>query len=171
MTTNTPSALLNMLSVLRARVDTAEEQVEKARGDLEAVERTVELMRQEEQREQRQEAWHSPLHRVESIVEVTPSAVLAPPRYDRNDFAGMSQREAILALARQQDGVVRVPAAGRMLVETKLTASKRNASQIVLSVIQRTNQFDWIAPGTYRLKEYAAHNGHDREQAALISEN
>ena len=148
----TPSRLLDLLSHLRANHKTAADEVARIEADIKAVERTVALCG----------SWET--------VSPEVGQPTTPPRYDAQDYADMSQLEAIVLLAQRNNGVVRVVDAKRMLVETKKTQGKKPYS-IATSIIIRSGRFEWVSSGTWRLisKPKPHNNGHMPEQQQLIS--
>jgi hypothetical protein len=128
------SELLDLLSTLRARRQGLASELDDVDGDISAVERTLALTRGEE---------------LEPSTEVTHGT---NGSYD--GLAGKSQLEAIVTLATRNNGFVRVSEAKRMLIETRLTkvGSARKAYSVATSNLVRSKRFEWVAPGTYRLK-------------------
>ena len=138
------TTVLDILSRIRAEQAELQEKMTRTDEDVRALERTLELIR--------------------SLKEQTPA-----PREPHlaTEYAGMSQEQAVEHLARLQDGVVTVTQAKRMLVETGLTKSTK-AYQVASNRITRKGRFDWIAPGTYRLKEQPANGHHPEEPDELM---
>ena len=131
----TPAKLLDLLSSLRAKRRAAEEEMARVDEALNAVEETMALLRSQDEAHGDAE---------------TPG----PAPFSPADFEGKSQLEAIVMLAERNDGVVTVKDAKRMLLETRLTESKKSASQVASSTIIRCGRFTWVGPGTYRLSDY-----------------
>ena len=95
------------------------------------------------------------------------TSVAVPARYRPEDFAGMSQVEALIALAERNGGFVKVSEGKRMLIEARLTRSKKRVYQIVTSILLRSNRFGWAEPATYGLIPQESNTGHEREQSTI----
>jgi hypothetical protein len=119
---------------LRARRQGIASELDGLDQDIAAVERTLALTRGED---------------ADQPVNGLPAASAA-----YHDLAGKSQLEAIVLLAQRNGGFVRVSEAKRMLIETRLTrvGSARKAYSVATSNLVRSKRFEWVAPGTYRLK-------------------
>ena len=130
-----PARVLELLSDLRAQRRAAEDQLASVDAALGAVERTLSLLNPG----------------AENQDESEPAS---PPEFSPYLFAGKSQLQAIIMVAEGSGGVVTVKEAKRMLLETRLTGSKKCASQVATSTIVRSGRFEWIAPGAYRLLSY-----------------
>lgn len=77
------------------------------------------------------------------------------PTYKAEDFAELTQKEAIIKLASQNGGAVSLLEAKRLLVETGLTKATTRAGQTAatFNAITRTGRFEQIGPGKFRLKQ------------------
>ena len=90
------------------------------------------------------------------IVEVFPTSRLR----------GLTQLQAIIAIAKHSGGVVRAQDARQMMIRAGVMKDTKNATNITHNVILRSEKFERIAPGTYRLKEETPQAGFQ----VLISE-
>ena len=149
----TPNSLRDMLSLLRAKHKVASDALAQVEADMNAVERTLALYQDLEAEDSR------------------PSVILVPSfHYDPDDYQGMSQIEAIVSLAKNKGGVVRVADAKQMLIETGKTKSKKPYSIATSIIIRNGHLFEWVSPGTYRLIPYSNNNGNGHVQQPMLGE-
>ncbi len=146
----TPNTLMDLRSRIKAQRALHEEALQNDNKDLEAVERTLVIM-----------------HRYLGVKEESPEKPKLI-KFRPEDFAGLSQLDAIVLLAEKSGGVVKIQDARRMLIEARLTQSKGHVSQVVTGTIIRSKRFDWAAPGTYRLIPKGNNNSHQQGQRRLI---
>ncbi|HEX4577772.1 MAG TPA: hypothetical protein VH117_10510 [Edaphobacter sp.] len=95
-----------------------------------------------------------PTHRVELMHggEVRTYAHVAPSgSVDVASLRGMTQIKALEKIARHNGGRLLTSDAKRYLVQAGLIKNPKNANNIIFSVIQRSNQFERLEPGVYRL--------------------
>jgi regulator of replication initiation timing len=62
-----------------------------------------------------------------------------------------TQIEAIIALARNNNGIVNTSSAKSFLIKSGLMKNTKNASTIIYTNITRSGKFERITPGQYRL--------------------
>lgn len=147
----TVTELQDMLSHLHDQLKIRERAVEAMRRDIEAVERTIAIMRIHD---------GAPLS----------NGASEPISVDPSEVMGASQMDALMLLADRNGGLVRVKEAKRLFVEAGLTKSKKAASQIITSRLIRSGRFEWAESGTYRRIEDGEHsNGHQQGGHELIT--
>lgn len=73
-----------------------------------------------------------------------------------SDLKGKTQLEALLFLAEKNNGQFTVAEAKRLLLEAEML-SRRNPSTILYTLIRRSDRFDKVKAGVYKLREPAAH--------------
>jgi hypothetical protein len=66
---------------------------------------------------------------------------------------GLTHKQAVIAIARQNNGIVKSGEAKRLMIRAGIMAPTKNASRMVHNAIKTSKMFDPIAPGEYRLKE------------------
>jgi hypothetical protein len=69
---------------------------------------------------------------------------------------GMTHKEAVVAIAKKNNGIVRSQDAKRLMIRAGIMRETRNSSRMVHNAIKGTNLFDSIGPGEYRLKNPAS---------------
>lgn len=78
----------------------------------------------------------------------------------------MTQTQAMIALARLQGGLLRVQPVKRILLQAGKIANPKNATNIMYTLIRRSDAFDHVSAGVYRLKDYDPNiNGQDAPSA------
>ena len=124
-----PTRLLNLVAQLRARERELERELDQARSDIEAVQRALALLRGQNGLP------------VENAAE----------RISVESLKGMTYLAAIKAIARKNDGKVKVTDAKRLLLEAGVALNPKTAYQQVTSTLIRSKHFERVAPGTYQL--------------------
>ncbi|MGA2416980.1 MAG: hypothetical protein ABSF59_21185 [Candidatus Sulfotelmatobacter sp.] len=72
---------------------------------------------------------------------------------------GMTHKEAVVAIAKKNNGVVRSQDAKRLMISAGVMKATKNSSRMVHNAIKSANLFEPIAPGEYRLKETSSKSG------------
>jgi|HubBroStandDraft_5_1064220.scaffolds.fasta_scaffold00822_1 hypothetical protein len=85
----------------------------------------------------------------EVVVEGTLDALECPP----SRLRGMTQLEAIVEIAHCNNGVVRAQDAKRLMIKAGVMKATKNSTNMTHGVIIRSERFDRVKPGEYRLKE------------------
>jgi hypothetical protein len=65
----------------------------------------------------------------------------------------LTQVQALVVIAKHYDGIVRAQEAKRLLIKAGVMRETKNSSNIIHAVIVRSEKFDRVRPGEYRLKE------------------
>jgi hypothetical protein len=65
----------------------------------------------------------------------------------------MTQVQALVTIAKHNDGVIRAQEAKRLLIKAGVMRETKNSTNIIHAVILRSEKFERIRPGEYRLKE------------------
>jgi len=73
---------------------------------------------------------------------------------DPGDLRGKTQIEALVTMAKRGNGEIKVNDAKRLLLQAGLIRNPKNASTILYNVIRRSDRFDRIKSGVYRLRSY-----------------
>jgi hypothetical protein len=66
---------------------------------------------------------------------------------------GLSHEAAVVAIAKYNGGTVRTQEAKRLMIKAGIMSPTKNATNMAHNAIQRSEKFDWVSPGEYRLKE------------------
>jgi hypothetical protein len=66
---------------------------------------------------------------------------------------GKTQVEALVAIAKHYDGIVRAQEAKKLLIRASVMRETKNSTNIIHAVIVRSEKFERVKPGEYRLKE------------------
>src|SRR5215831_11372827 len=69
---------------------------------------------------------------------------------------GMTHSAAVVAIAKHNGGIVRAQDAKRLMIKAGIMSQTKNSTNMTHNAIIRTDLFERIAPGEYRLKETAA---------------
>jgi len=67
----------------------------------------------------------------------------------------LTQVQALIVIAKHYNGTIRAQEAKRLLIKAGVMRETKNSTNIIHSVILRSDKFSRIAPGEYRLKEEA----------------
>ena len=84
----------------------------------------------------------------------TRAAGNTPEIIDPKKLRGKSQLEALKYIARRSKGEVKVTDARRLLLHAGLIRNPKNASSILYTVINRSEMFERVGTGIYRLKSF-----------------
>lgn len=126
---STVTGLLNLIAELRAREIEQEQALEQTRQDIQAVQRALALLRA----------------RNGLPAEETTARIHA------DSLRGKTYLEAIMAIAKANNGIVKVTEAKRFLLEAGVAMKPKTAYQIITGTIIRSERFERIAPGQYKL--------------------
>jgi hypothetical protein len=72
---------------------------------------------------------------------------------------GLSHEAAVVAIAKYNGGIVRTQDAKRLMIKAGIMSPTKNATNMAHNAIKRSDKFDWVSPGEYRLKEARAPEG------------
>ena len=70
------------------------------------------------------------------------------------ELNGMTQLQAVIHIALKNNGLLKVSPVRRLLVQSGLLGSGKNASRILYSAIDRSGKFESVKRGEYQLAEY-----------------
>ena len=138
--------ILDIISLLRGRRGEIEESIQQqlasVDADIAAAERTLEL---------RRELLGAPLHEANGLV--------------ASDLRGMSQMQALRAIAMHNDGILVIRDARRLFIEANLTTT-RYISQAIRAIANRSGRFEYHSPGRLRLltQPEPTNNGQHQEE-------
>ena len=68
------------------------------------------------------------------------------------DLRGMTQKRAVIAIAKANGGIIRARDAKKLLISQSVMRETKNSTRMVHNAIIGTDRFERIAPGEYRLK-------------------
>jgi hypothetical protein len=68
----------------------------------------------------------------------------------------LTQVQALVVIAKEMNGVVRAQEAKRLLIKAGVMRETKNSTNIIHAVILRSEKFERVRPGEYRLKEITA---------------
>ena len=74
-----------------------------------------------------------------------------------SSFKGMTQRKALVEIARRNGGNVRVSEAKRLLISAGLIKNPKKGWGIVYTTLSRSSEFEKIGPGEFRLNGLRDH--------------
>jgi len=72
---------------------------------------------------------------------------------EAGELKGKTQMAALIYIARKSNGLLRVNEVKRMMVQVGLIGTPKNAASILYTLIKRSERFDRVEPGVYRLRE------------------
>ena len=71
----------------------------------------------------------------------------------------LTQVQALIVIAKHNNGIVRAQEAKRLLIKAGVMRETKNSTNIIHAVILRSEKFERVRPGEYRLKELKANSG------------
>jgi hypothetical protein len=120
-----------------------------------------------------------PLQQLDEELEHISAAILSlqkcsqKPAQDLNaiefpigKLRGFTQVQALVAIAKHNNGVIRAQEAKRMLIRAGVMRETKNSTNVIHAVIIRSEKFERIRPGEYRLKDTVAPKTSDLENVA-----
>lgn len=127
---NTESGLLALIADLRVREEEYQLKLEETRRNIEAVQLALALLR---------EKFGAP------VTERTARDSLI------ERIRGLTQQNALIAIAQASSGKVRVREAKRLFLQAGLKKNPKTASPGITSVLSRSNRFEHTGRGEYTL--------------------
>ena len=79
---------------------------------------------------------------------------LIPGAVEPEDLQGRTQLQALIIIAKIGNGQFKANEAKKLMLRAGLISNPKNASNIVYSLIKKSEAFQRISKGVYRLKEY-----------------
>jgi septal ring factor EnvC (AmiA/AmiB activator) len=71
----------------------------------------------------------------------------------------LTQVQALVVIAKHNDGIIRAQEAKRLLIKAGVMRETKNSTNIIHAVILRSEKFERVRPGEYRLKEMKSSTG------------
>jgi hypothetical protein len=81
---------------------------------------------------------------------------------------GMTQVQALTAIARSNGGLIRAQEAKRLLIRAGLMRQTKNSTSTIHSVIIRSEKFERVNPGEYRLKNTPQNTNAEEDTTARL---
>ncbi|MGO9402604.1 MAG: hypothetical protein ACLPVW_03935 [Terriglobales bacterium] len=132
--------------ILQQSLEAARDAHKKALADIEpdlqAVTRTLELLRRGESL---RKEYTELTTKTAKLVSVLENDLIAELRQKKTQLLGL------IAIARRNGGVLATKDAKRLLLRSGLMKQTKNASNIIYNVIKRSERFKHVGSGTYRL--------------------
>ena len=109
-----------------------------------------------------------PLQQLDKDLDAVTGAITAMQRFAHmpepapalefpiTQLRGLTQVQALVAIAKHNDGIIRAQEAKRMLIKAGVMRETKNSTNIIHAVILRSEKFERVRPGEYRLKEAQA---------------
>ena len=129
MAEDTIDELSRLIDHLHAERDRAETRLQQIGDEISAVEQTIDIYRRRGSK--------------------LPAEPL--PNVNAGEFRGLSQLDALILIANKHGGRFKVSPARKLMVEAGLFKNPDNASGAIHTVIQRSDRFERVKKGTYRL--------------------
>lgn len=73
---------------------------------------------------------------------------------DPSDLRGKTQIEALVTMAKKGKGEIKITEAKRLMLQAGLIRTPKNAFSILYTVIKRSDRFDRVKSGVYKLRSY-----------------
>jgi hypothetical protein len=127
------ATLLRLRDKIEQSRDIAKHHVEEHERQLRAINTTIELLRTD---------GFSP-----ELAEISKTEDLIKELKGKT-----TQLAALIVIARKNNGVLRTVEAKELLQRSGLMKPTKNAANILYNVIMRSERFEHVSPGTYRLK-------------------
>lgn len=67
----------------------------------------------------------------------------------------MTQVQALVTIAKHNNGIIHAQEAKRLLIKAGVMRQTKNSTNIIHAVIVRSEKFEKVKPGEYRLKEFS----------------
>lgn len=80
------------------------------------------------------------------------------PEFPVGKIRNMTQVQALVTIARHNNGIVRAQEAKRLLIRAGVMRQTKNSTNIIHAVIVRSEKFEKVKPGEYRLKAEEPHH-------------
>jgi hypothetical protein len=72
---------------------------------------------------------------------------------DPSELKGKSQLSAMILIAQRNDGILNMVEAKRKLIQAGVAKNSKNTLSILYNVLGRSDRFEKVSPGVYRLRE------------------
>jgi hypothetical protein len=132
-----------VVNKLRAKANELQQKLEEMRKTLEHIEGVLALY---------QPTSAQNVSSVDLNVSADTSADIPSSR-----LKGLSHEAAAIAIAKYNGGIVRTQEAKRLMIKAGIMSPTRNATNMAHNAINRSDKFERINPGEYRLKEAKQH--------------
>ncbi len=80
----------------------------------------------------------------------------------------LTQVQALTVIAKHNGGIVRAQEAKRLLIKAGVMRETKNSTNIIHAVILRSEKFERVRPGEYRLKENMTPSNSQLEEVARL---
>lgn len=87
------------------------------------------------------------------VVEVEEAINEAMATIPTARLKGLSHSDAVIAIAKYNGGVVRTQEAKRIMIKAGIMSKTKYSTNMAHNAIKRTEKFERVSPGEYRLKE------------------
>ena len=94
------------------------------------------------------------LRALETTAKIYRERHLVPGLAQAEEIEDMTQIEGMVHIAYQGNGIFKVKDVRRIMLEAGKISNPKNASNILYTLIKRSDRFERISPGVYRLREY-----------------
>ena len=80
---------------------------------------------------------------------------------------GLSQPQALLAIAKHNNGLVKTQEAKRLMIVAGIMRPTKNSTGVTYNLIKRSEKFVRVGPGEYRLKDFSSKPNNSLEGVPL----
>jgi hypothetical protein len=70
---------------------------------------------------------------------------------------GLNHADAVVAIAKHNGGIVRTQEAKRIMIKAGIMSRTKNSTNMAHNAIKRSERFEKVSPGEYRLKQGSVH--------------
>ncbi len=137
----------DIVSQLRADEKTIQEKLEKMRKPIAQLEADLQCLQGAIAFYQRNASNNSG-----KLVELEEAITEAMATIPTSRLKGLSHSDAVIAIAKYNGGVVRTQEAKRLMIKAGIMSRTKNSNNMAHNAIKRTERFERVSPGEYRLK-------------------
>jgi hypothetical protein len=122
------------------------------------LEKRERLMRPLQELDQEIEHVTATLRSIQKPRELAKPSLAVPADFPLGKLRKLTQVQALVVIAKHNDGIIRAQEAKRLLIKAGVMRETKNSTNIIHAVIVRSEKFERVRPGEYRLKESETEN-------------
>jgi len=134
-----------IVRTLRAEEKTIQEELEKMRKSLARREAALQHI-------QGLIAYYQRNSDKKLVAELEEAITEAMATIPTSRLKGLSHSDAVIAIAKYNGGIVRTQEAKRLMIKAGIMKQSKNSTNMAHNAINRTDKFERVSPGEYRLK-------------------
>jgi hypothetical protein len=117
------------------------------------LEKRERLMRPLQELDQEIEHVTATLRSIQKPRDLAKPFVAVPVDFPLGKLRKLTQVQALVVIAKHNNGIIRAQEAKRLLINAGVMRQTKNSTNIIHAVILRSEKFERVRPGEYRLKE------------------